>query len=82
MLKNLFVIFIVDRSGSMSGEKMRITKEALQLFIKSVPSGSTYFQIISFGSHYNCLTNDEKPLEYNQENIDFATEKISNFAAN
>jgi len=29
---NIF-IFIVDRSGSMGGEKMEMTKEALKLFI-------------------------------------------------
>jgi uncharacterized protein with von Willebrand factor type A (vWA) domain len=26
-------IFLVDRSGSMSGKKMEMTKEALKLFI-------------------------------------------------
>ena len=29
---NVFV-FIVDRSGSMGGQKMQMTKEALKLFI-------------------------------------------------
>jgi len=33
---NMF-IFIVDRSGSMSGGKMETTKEALILFLKSLP---------------------------------------------
>jgi Mg-chelatase subunit ChlD len=36
---NVF-IFIVDRSGSMSGQKMEMTKEALKLFIQSLPLGS------------------------------------------
>jgi uncharacterized protein with von Willebrand factor type A (vWA) domain len=31
--KDYCFIFIVDRSGSMSGEKMETTKEALMLFI-------------------------------------------------
>jgi Mg-chelatase subunit ChlD len=46
-----FFIFIVDRSGSMSGGKMNTTNQALTLFLKSLPSGSR-FDIISFGSGF------------------------------
>lgn len=46
-------IFIVDRSGSMSGRKMDMTKEALKLFIQSLPPGCT-FEIISFGNRFQC----------------------------
>jgi hypothetical protein len=42
-------IFLVDRSGSMDGRRMEITKEALKLFIQSLPVGCT-FAILSFGS--------------------------------
>lgn len=67
----------------MSGDKMQITKEALQLFIKSLPStDDTFFQIISFGTNFHFLDMSEKPLAYNQENIDFAMNKIENFSAN
>jgi von Willebrand factor A domain-containing protein 5 len=45
-------IFLVDRSGSMSGQKMEMTKEALKLFIQSLPPGCL-FEIISFGSSYS-----------------------------
>lgn len=80
------VIFIVDRSGSMSGSKMDITKQALQLFIKSLPSENCLFQIISFGTNHSFLENAHskkgEPLEYNQENLDFATKKIEGFYAN
>ena len=42
-------IFLVDRSGSMSGRRMEITKEALKLFIQSLPIGCT-FAILGFGT--------------------------------
>jgi von Willebrand factor A domain-containing protein 5 len=45
-------IFLVDRSGSMSGKKMEMTKEALKLFIQSLPPGCL-FEIISFGSKFS-----------------------------
>ena len=48
-------IFIVDRSGSMSGQKMEMTKEAMKLFIQSLPAGSM-FEIISFGTNYRPLS--------------------------
>lgn len=60
---------------------MDTTKEALQLFMKSLPSDDTYFQIISFGSQHTFLGDDKVPLEYNQENLDLASEQIKKFQA-
>lgn len=42
-------IFLVDRSGSMGGKRIEITKEALKLFIQSLPVGSQ-FAILGFGN--------------------------------
>ena len=40
--------------GSMEGERIQNTKEALFLLLKSLPT-DCYFNIISFGSEYSCL---------------------------
>ena len=40
--RDFIYVFIVDRSGSMSGRRMDITKEAMTLFIKSLPLGSKF----------------------------------------
>ena len=48
-------IFIVDRSGSMQIERrIEVAKEALDLFIRSLPKGSK-FSVISFGSSWTAL---------------------------
>jgi uncharacterized protein with von Willebrand factor type A (vWA) domain len=41
-------VFLLDRSGSMEGIRIKKAKEALILFIKSLPK-DTYFNIVSFG---------------------------------
>ena len=52
-----FFVFIVDRSGSMAGSKMKTTKEALVLFLKSLPSDSM-FEVVSFGNTFNLLSEE------------------------
>jgi len=71
--------FLVDRSGSMTGRNMRITREALKLFVQSLPDGC-FFHIISFGSEFRFLAKPGKsdkdpmarePFEYNDENLGY-----------
>ena len=62
----LAFIFVVDRSGSMGcGIRMDMTREALILFMQSLPSGSL-FKIVSFGSSYKEMEiNGSTLIEYN-----------------
>ena len=45
-------LFLVDRSGSMWGRRMEMARNALTLFIRSLPEGCK-FSIISFGSSHS-----------------------------
>lgn len=66
-------IFLLDRSGSMEGERIEMAKESLKIFIKSLPANS-YFNIYSFGSNYKALYNSSQKL--NQKTIEDTIEKI------
>jgi uncharacterized protein with von Willebrand factor type A (vWA) domain len=35
-------VFLLDRSGSMQGRKMNLAKEALRVFIQSIPAESEF----------------------------------------
>ena len=72
-------IFLIDQSGSMSGKSIELVKQALLLFIQSLPVGS-YFQLIGFGTTFKKY-NDE-PVEYNQENVKNIINVINDLKAN
>ena len=63
----------------MSGEPIKILKETLILFLKSLPFES-YFQVIGFGTSF--IKYNEYPILYNEKNIKEMIEKISTFKAN
>jgi len=47
--KQFEFIFLIDRSGSMEGAKLRYTKTAIMHLLRYTPKGSK-FNIIGFGS--------------------------------
>ena len=71
-------IFLIDQSGSMAGSSMRIVSEAILIFLQSLPKGS-YFQLIGFGSDFKKI--NDKPVEYNKENVKNTMDIIKNLKA-
>ena len=71
--------FILDRSYSMMGDPMVTAKEALKLFIRSIPPGSK-FNVISFGSSFEQIFDDV--IDYQQDTLDTAVQEIDFFDAN
>ena len=72
------MIFIIDRSGSMDGERITIAKKALILSLRSLPYDS-FFNIVSFGSSFNFM--HIKSVKADQHTIEAAIKKINTFGA-
>ena len=60
-------IFLLDQSGSMNGNPMKMLKESLIFFLQSLPKDS-YYQLIGFGSTFKYI-HSKKSLEYTPENL-------------
>jgi hypothetical protein len=48
-------LFLVDRSGSMSGQSIRMVKRALVTLLRKLPTEQTSFNIFSFGTSVHGL---------------------------
>lgn len=72
-------IFLLDRSGSMEGARIEKAKEALILFIKSLPL-DTYFNIFSFGSRSEKMF--ESSVKYNDKEIKAVVNRVRELSAN
>ena len=72
-------IFLLDQSGSMSGDNIELCIKALLLFLQSL-NKDCYFQLIGFGSNFEYY--NKEPLEYNKDNISNLMEIIRNLRAN
>ena len=72
-------LFLIDRSGSMYGNRINMAKQSLIYFLKSLQDNGSKFNIISFGSNYYSIF--EKNKLVNEENINLALKKIMDFDA-
>ena len=77
-LNPALIIFLVDQSGSMGGNPIKIASKAIELFLHSLPANS-YYQIIGFGSFF--IKYEEIPKEYTEENIKKSLEKVKKIKA-
>ena len=72
--------FLVDRSGSMAGSRMRQVKDALAMALRSLPS-TCKFQIVSFGTHRQPLF-DGGARQYSDETLQTALAHVRSMEAN
>ena len=73
------VIFVIDRSGSMGGSSIAEVRNALQLCLRSLSTGSR-FNIVSFGNTYEALFPASRP--YDDASMGEAAAFVATLAAN
>jgi hypothetical protein len=76
--ENPEIVFVCDRSGSMSNTRIKLAKDALEVLLKSLPVG-VKLNICSFGSRFSFLW--ERSVTYSQETLDQAMKHVRGFAA-
>jgi len=64
----------------MGGRNMEMTKEALKLFIQSLPQGSM-FEIVSFGTDFSVSSEDCRGFHNTDQNVNLIKEQISEMSA-
>ncbi|KAJ7160710.1 von Willebrand factor type A domain-containing protein [Mycena filopes] len=73
-------VFMVDRSGSMGGNRIEAAKKALVVMLRALPHQDSLFQIVSFGTRIASLwPNGSKP--YNQDTLEEATRHVDSMRA-
>ena len=73
------LIFLIDRSGSMTGHSIRQAKDALTFFLHSLPA-ECYFNIFSFGCSFDSLYHSSSL--YNDETLRATKSHVSSMSAN
>ena len=68
-------IFVIDCSGSMEGAKIDAARQAMLIFLKSLPVDCR-FNIIKFGSNYQSLFGEEVTAIYDEKAMNKAWEMI------
>ena len=69
-------IFVLDRSGSMKGDRIEMAKKAAILFLNSLPTGSL-FNIVSFGTKFEFMFSKSQPNT--KDFVRTAIDKVSKF---
>lgn len=72
------ILFLADRSWSMDGSKISSLKDALLVFLKSLPA-KCKFNIYSFGDHASSLWSHSSA--YNESTMQQALDHVSTFQA-
>jgi len=73
-------IFIIDRSGSMSGASIETAKRTLAMLLHLLPNTQTTFNIFSFGDDVTSLWNSSRHL--NPVSLSEATSHVRSMMAN
>lgn len=60
-------LFLVDRSGSMTGKSIETAKRALVMLLRALPRRDTWFNIFSFGRQSDSLWPQSVP--YDEKNL-------------
>jgi hypothetical protein len=63
------------------GQRVPLTREAMELFMRSLPVGSK-FQIISYGSQHTYFSGKAELVDYNDEQMEKAIQYIKTIEAN
>ncbi|KAJ4469718.1 hypothetical protein C8J55DRAFT_492013 [Lentinula edodes] len=72
-------VFVVDRSGSMNGERIRLVQEALVILLRGLPTFGTTFNIVSFGTKATKLWDISR--QYSQTSLEEATNHVDSMQA-
>ena len=72
-------IFLIDQSGSIDGNPIKLVCESLLIFLQSLPKNS-YYQLIGFGTDFEKY--NEKPVFYSRDNINETFNIIKKIDAN
>ncbi|KAG1809579.1 von Willebrand factor type A domain-containing protein [Suillus subaureus] len=73
-------IFVIDRSGSMSGAPMETAKRTLEMLLHLLPDSQTTFNIFSFGTNVDGLWG--KSVTFNQTEMRRAILSVQGMEAN
>ena len=77
--QSIEAVFLVDCSGSMHGQSMELAKEALLVFLHSLPA-SSFFNVIIFGSTFQSLFPESQ--RYDDNNLRDAKASCGGISAN